>query len=351
MNRDPNNLNNQADEDTPSRSQNDSKWEFCPRCGNSLPSLDHIKFCMNCGLDLEYIKQYGSLPIRKQLTPFIERTILTDEEIITNRDKKLWGIFSSVGLPIGAFILILILEFVVLLIVLLPFLLSPATDPSDLYDLIESPFIINASTLLELLFLLIPVLLVGRYLKNSHLNNRIKLLGVYNDKKTPYFVLKEVLIGLGFAVVGYILVNAVSILSIEIYQFFNPGLEGLEDAYFSSEGIPINLMDLIIMMVLMILVVGPSEEIMFRGFMQKGLDRYFGTKWSLIFVAIYFTFFHVFFYLVLSIDLFLLLFFPYIVISLMLGALYKWRKENLIACIICHGVYNALTILIAFLIY
>jgi len=35
----------------------------------------------------------------------------------------------------------------------------------------------------------------------------------------------------------------------------------------------------------------------------------------------------------------------------MLGALYIWRKENLIANIVGHGVYNAVTISIAFLFF
>ncbi|MHA1485796.1 MAG: hypothetical protein ACTSSC_01325 [Promethearchaeota archaeon] len=31
--------------------------------------------------------------------------------------------------------------------------------------------------------------------------------------------------------------------------------------------------------------------------------------------------------------------------------LYNWRKENLIAVMITHGVYNAITIIIAFLLF
>ncbi|MFX0138471.1 MAG: hypothetical protein ACFFDN_32815, partial [Candidatus Hodarchaeota archaeon] len=39
--------------------------------------------------------------------------------------------------------------------------------------------------------------------------------------------------------------------------------------------------------------------------------------------------------------------FPYLAISLLLGYIFYWRNENLIAVIITHGLYNSLTILIA----
>ena len=44
-------------------------------------------------------------------------------------------------------------------------------------------------------------------------------------------------------------------------------------------------------------------------------------------------------------------FFPYFAISLLLGLLYEWRKQNLIAVIITHGFYDALTIIIVFIVY
>ncbi|MFW9948889.1 MAG: hypothetical protein ACFFKA_02030, partial [Candidatus Thorarchaeota archaeon] len=48
---------------------------------------------------------------------------------------------------------------------------------------------------------------------------------------------------------------------------------------------------------------------------------------------------------------FVLIFIPYFAISLMLGLMFKWRKENLIANIITHGVYNSITIILAFIFY
>jgi membrane protease YdiL (CAAX protease family) len=48
---------------------------------------------------------------------------------------------------------------------------------------------------------------------------------------------------------------------------------------------------------------------------------------------------------------FLLSFTPYFAISLMMGWLYRWRNENLIAVIITHGVYDVLAIVMTYLIY
>ena len=88
---------------------------------------------------------------------------------------------------------------------------------------------------------------------------------------------------------------------------------------------------------------------------MKGLTRTLGDTWGLIVTAFIFAIIHLVGLLlyILNPIVFLILFIyilaPYFAISLMLGWLYKWREENLVAVIVTHGVYNSLTILIAFL--
>jgi membrane protease YdiL (CAAX protease family) len=336
-----------------SKKSTEFKWEFCPRCGNPLPSIKNTKFCMQCGLDFQYFMQYKSLPPTIQLKPVVRRTIIEDDEILTTKNKKLWGLLTSLGLPILCFIAIEITIIVVTLIIIFP-LIFTTQNINEVLNFLSSPLFLSLATLAELIFLLAPILVAGRYIKNPTFNNRVKLLGIYNNKSKDYFILKEVLIGIAFAGIAFLAVNIVSILTdLGFGAIF--GQEFLESAYGSEEGteftsgfIPANILELILLIAMMILVVGPSEEVIFRGFTQRGWDRYLGTKWGLLFTALLFTFFHVIPILV-PIELFLLLFPPYFVISLMLGVLYVWRKENLIACIIGHGLYNALAIIIAFL--
>lgn len=115
---------------------------------------------------------------------------------------------------------------------------------------------------------------------------------------------------------------------------------------------------LIVFAIVMILVIGTSEEILFRGFMQKGLVRSLGSKWGIRVTAIIFSLIHLIGIFVFVLDslvvfpvTFLMSFLPYFAISLTLGYLYHLRNENLIAVVIMHGVYDALTIILAYLIF
>ena len=122
--------------------------------------------------------------------------------------------------------------------------------------------------------------------------------------------------------------------------------------------LPTDIPSLIVFCIVMILVIGTSEEILFRGFMQKGLVRSLGSKWGIIITAFLFSMIHLIGILFLALESpflflisFLLSFLPYFAISLMLGLLYHSRHENLIANVICHGVYNTLTIILAYIFY
>ena len=165
------------------------------------------------------------------------------------------------------------------------------------------------------------------------------------------------LIGLSFAVIGILLVLSVSFF-IELILEIIFRVEIIQDTTeVTGDIFPMDIPSLIVFCILMILVIGTSEEILFRGFMQKGLVRSLGSKWGIIITAFVFAMIHLigilFFALespILLLISFLLAFLPYFAISLMLGLLYHSR-ENLIANVICHGVYNTLTIILAYIFY
>ena len=332
--------------------QSKKSWQFCPRCGSSLPEVNKLRFCMACGSDIEYFKKTTSLP--PTILPRFKKSIkLNDDELTETKGKKLWSTPSSIGFPILSFFLIEILILVVSLIFIMSFMFS-VQSPNELLEFLTNPLFVSLATIAELVFFIIPIWYVGKFIQNPTFNNRIKVLGIFNNENKDYFILKEVLIGLLFAVSAYFIVNIISFLTdLSFGVIFGPGF--LERAYgsaeetgFTADLLATNIFELILIIAMMILIVGPSEEIIFRGFTQKGLDRRLGQKWALISTALLFTFFHVM-PLLMPAELFLVLFPPYFVISLMFGALVIWRKENLIACIIGHGVYNSILILIPFL--
>ncbi len=351
---------------------NDTSWSFCPVCGKKIPKIDNLKFCMSCGTNLDYLKEHRILQQESVINPYIKplkypqpytlpisygpKKIL-DDEIIDTKNHELWGTTASIGVPLGAFLLMNFLTAGILAIII-----YASFDLELLYEILLNPYFLIISSFFELIFIIVPVVYVGNYLQNPTLENRLGLLGFTTRGFEKKEVLKEVLIGLGFAVIGVLLVGIVSFLTeialetlfgVEIVNDLGNGTGDVESIIYSAD-----IIALVLLSIVMILIIGTSEEILFRGFMQKGLMRSLGNKWGIIVTAIIFAMIHVIgvILLVLNSPLilfisFLLSFIPYFAISLLLGVIYYWRNENLLAIVITHGVYDALTIILAFNFY
>ena len=342
-------------------------WKFCPICGIQLPSIQNLKFCTVCGTDIKYIKDYKK--IRPAYTSNLYKTptqysqysspsnpslfygleIITDENLINNKEHKLWSTTASIGLPFAAF---LIFNGVVGAFLTLIMFIS-----FDL-DIFSNYYLTSLISLFELIFLLLPLLYVRKYLQNPTLKNRLILLGFTTRGYDKRRISKEILIGLGFAVIGVLVVTLVS-FSIEVVLELVFGITIIQDSTgITGVSIPSDLLSLIVFSAVLILVIGTSEEILFRGFMQKGLVRSLGDRWGIIVTALIFSLIHLLglFPIALESPLFfiisfLLSFTPYFAISLILGWLYHWRNENLLAVMITHGVYDVLIIVITYVIY
>ncbi|MFW9948890.1 MAG: lysostaphin resistance A-like protein, partial [Candidatus Thorarchaeota archaeon] len=224
-------------------------------------------------------------------------------------------------------------------------------DLEGALDLLLSPYFLIFSSFIEFVLIIVPIMYVGKYLENPSLKNRLRILGFTVKGFKPLKVLKEIFIGLMFAVLGVILVFSVSFL-MELLTYSIFGSEVLQNSLSESTDIDIiisssDYLSLTLLILIMILVIGTSEEILFRGFLQKGLKRTLGKWWGLTLTALIFSLIHLIgtFLLAFSLELFLisflLSFFPYFTISLLLGFIYDWRKENLIAVVITHGFYDA----------
>ncbi|MFX0028382.1 MAG: CPBP family intramembrane glutamic endopeptidase [Candidatus Hermodarchaeota archaeon] len=347
---------------------NKSNWLFCPVCGKNLPKIQNLKYCTKCGIDVNYIKEHKRLPPPRTTNPYKSQVSypqyqalpiyygppkISDEELIDNKNHKLWGTFYSIGIPLLAFLFMNII-----LGGFLTFITYITRDIDILYDLISNSYFISFASLFELIFILVPVIYVRKYLKNPSLKNGLILLGFTSRGYDRRRISKEVLIGMSFALIGVALVLSTSILmEILIEIIFRVEIVQESDEI-TGAILPTDIPSLIIFSIVMILVIGTSEEILFRGFMQKGLDRSLGNKWGIIVSAFIFSMIHlisIFFFSLesplLFLISFLLSFLPYFAISLMLGWLFYWRNENLIANMICHGFYDAITIILAYLVY
>ncbi len=354
------------------KESDDNNWLYCPFCGIKLPIVNKLKFCTACGNDIDSLKKNRQLKPIKSINPYVKSVTfpqastpsfffgskkISDEEIINPKNHELWGTQVSIGISLGAFLL---MNFISAgLLVLITFF---SFDTNFLFDLVSNPYFLILSSFFELTFIIIPVVYIEKYLQNPTLKNRLALLGFTSKGLNRHGLLKEIIIGLGFAFVGIILVGVVSFLTEILVELFF-GIEIIRNINSTPTDVEIiissvDITSLILLSIVMILIIGTSEEILFRGFMQKGLMRSLGTRWGILTTAFIFSIIHVLGFILMVLDSPLILFvslvlsfFPYFMISLLLGLLFYWRNENLIAVIIAHGVYDALAIILAYLLY
>ncbi len=353
--------------------ENKLRWSFCPICGTKIPEVKKVKFCTKCGVDLIYINTHMRMPSRKNTMPLASRASttyrpygfkphrplrkkLSQDELLNLKDEKLWSSSASIGITAAAFFL---MNFISVLVVFVYVFFSSSL--ATINDILSNPYFIILSSFIELTFFIVPLIYVGKYLKKSSLSNRLTLLGFTVKGFTNKRITKEIFIGLGFAILGVFLVLGVSFLmeviltvifgSEIVYNIL--GTSGEVDVLITSS----DVLSIFWLVIIMILIIGTSEEVLFRGFLQKGLVRTVGKNWGIIITALIFSSIHLLGIFLFRESLtsflisFLLSFFPFFAISILLGLLYNWRKENLIAVMITHGVYNALTIIIAFLVF
>ena len=286
---------------------NEFKWLYCPICGTKIPQIKNIIYCIKCGVDLQYINTHMRMPSRKntrylgspeaisQQNLYLSnkplRKKLSEEELLNLEDQKLWDSFASIGITAAAYVLMnFVAVFVVIIFILFTFNLE------NVLDFLVSPYFIIIASFVELIFILVPALYVGKYLQKPTLNNRLILLGFTKKGFSKTKLVKEILIGLGFAVMGVALVLSVSFL-MEIILNLIFGYEIIQD-FFGTAGevdemiASADILSIFLLAIIMILIIGTTEEVLFRGFLQKGLVRSLGKSWGIVITALIFSSIH-----------------------------------------------------------
>jgi membrane protease YdiL (CAAX protease family) len=159
----------------------------------------------------------------------------------------------------------------------------------------------------------------------------LKQLGL---KKTS---LKIILIA---SLIGLILLFLASSISIIEEIIIGPDPE----ANLILEAIlPRNLLQFVALISISLALVGPAEELAFRGFVQRGFENSFGKTKGLLFASILFGLLHGLNSLRSIV--------PVTIVSIFLG--YFWQKTNgnTVASAWAHGLYDAIAIALAYLAY
>jgi membrane protease YdiL (CAAX protease family) len=104
--------------------------------------------------------------------------------------------------------------------------------------------------------------------------------------------------------------------------------------------LPQDVLQLVLLVGISIFLVGPAEELAFRGFIQRGLENSFGKIVGLLFASVLFGFLHGLNSLRAII--------PVTIISVILG--YIWQKTGYDTTSVAwmHGLYDAVTITLAY---
>jgi len=104
--------------------------------------------------------------------------------------------------------------------------------------------------------------------------------------------------------------------------------------------IPRNPLQLVAMIAISLIMVGPCEELAYRGFIQKGFENSFGNAKGLLIASLLFTAIHVGwgFYSVVSV-------FP---TALVLGYVWQRTSGNTTASALVHGIHNSIWIALAY---
>nr|MDO8111030.1 CPBP family glutamic-type intramembrane protease [Candidatus Sigynarchaeota archaeon] len=328
----------------------------------SMPNLTgetpvRCKFCNN---DVDnYLKQgsvycpFCGAVINAARTPGQQSK---DSNLLTGR--ALWPAkWSVLGVVLG---MLLLLAFGIMIPVIIviaviapnpePYLSDPTALEQLIVQLLLNPWSTALLSLTEFGLIVPPIVVLKKYRKSF--KERIMLLGwrpyfgepARGQTGWPRFArdigfstfLAVAMVGFQFLVV---------ILNDAIWAPLIPAsdpLAGLDQSITPQD--PFQFMALVASM---LLVIGPTEEMLFRGFAQQGLEAHTSERNAWFISVLMFTIVHVTSGFV-ELSLLPYMFFPYFYLSMVFCAIYT-KTKNLNLMIFIHGIYDALLVLLSYI--
>lgn len=208
-----------------------------------------------------------------------------------------------------------------------------------------TPLILILFITLEILLIIIPNFIASYIEKKSFKEELVDMgfsLSNFNIKRVLLLVFQGVLIGVIFYFIGgWILIFFVDIVIKNVL-----GTVFVENAIQNAINIePINpqIFELVIIIVLQILIVGPCEEGFFRGFILKKINNKSNYFLALTISSLCFAIYHIPPILV-PLSTIITFFGYYFTFGLLFGGLYRINKESLLPCSIAHSFFNILVL-------
>lgn len=138
------------------------------------------------------------------------------------------------------------------------------------------------------------------------------------------FTVKDVIIGVLSAAVLYLVFVIGNYLSTQWFDFAGSQIEGI---YGMKDG-----QNLLLVGILLAVLIGPAEEIFWRGYVQKKLGTKYGEWTAVLITVIIYTLVHIW-----SFNFILIM--AAMVCGIFWGVLYKYHK-NIVTLIISHAVWD-----------
>ena len=207
----------------------------------------------------------------------------------------------------------------------------------------EDPWILIGLTFFEILFIIIPALISSKLEKRSF-KDVIKEMGF--QKNSDIFV--KVISGLCFGIIFFFFGEYIFLFFRDIIIrniFGNVIVENGEAGAINTSPLQPNNIQLMILIIIQVIIVGPCEESFFRGFLIKKLKTKLKLTYSIIISSVFFTIYHVPPFLV-PLTTIITFFGYFFTFGLILSLIYVYFDFSLIPCSIAHSIFNILILLI-----
>jgi len=210
----------------------------------------------------------------------------------------------------------------------------------------KNPWILIILIFFELLLIIIPTLIVCKIEKLTFKEELIEMGFKKNEDSLKILSLK-ITAGIEFGVIVYLtagyLIFVFKFLIIENI-FGSTFVKEAERDAINTTPLQPNLAQLIIIIILQLIIVGPCEEGFFRGFILKRCEIKAKSIYAILISSFFFAIYHTP-PLLVSLATIITYFSYYFVFGLLLALIFKLFKNSLIPCSIAHSFFNILIII------
>ncbi|MFX1375503.1 MAG: CPBP family intramembrane glutamic endopeptidase [Promethearchaeota archaeon] len=207
----------------------------------------------------------------------------------------------------------------------------------------KNPWILISLVFLETLFIFIPALISSK-IENKAIKKILFEMGFQKNEDVIIKIIAGVSIGVLFFVIGDFIIIFFRDLIIKNLLgsgFVETGQEGTID----TSPVQPSLIQMVILIILQIVIIGPCEEAFFRGFLIKKAKSEVKVVYLIIISSSLFAFYHVPPFLV-PLATTITFFGYYFTFGILLALIFIYFDYSLIPCLIAHSSFNIILLLI-----